>query len=72
MKSRRIKAHLCIPIMYPWDKKISRNKKKIISNLFLKTRSNSDHSKVHNHHLVKVPQDKISQLALLFNSLTHV
>jgi hypothetical protein len=53
--------------MYPWGTKFLKNKKKIISKGLLKTRSNSDPSKVHNNHLVK-----ISQLALLFNSSTHV
>jgi len=72
IKFIRIKAHLSIPIMYPWGTKILRNKKKIISKGLLKTTSNSNPSKVHNHHLVKVSQNKISQLTLLFNSSTHV
>jgi hypothetical protein len=46
--------------------------KKIISKGLLKTMSNSDPSKLHHHHLVKVSQNNISQLTLLFNSSTHV
>jgi hypothetical protein len=72
IKSIRIKARLSVPIMYPWGTKILRNKKKIISKGLLKTRSNSDPSKVHNHHLVNVSQNKISQLTLLFHSSTCV
>jgi len=60
IKSIRIKVHLSIPIMYPWGTKFLRNKKKIISKVLLKTRSNSDPSKVHHRHLVKVSQNKIS------------
>jgi hypothetical protein len=43
-----------------------------ISKGLLKTRFNSDLSKVHNHHLVTISQNNISQLTLLFNSSTHV
>jgi hypothetical protein len=64
IKSIRIKVHLNILIMYPLGTKILRNKKKIISKRLLKTRSNSDPSKVHNYYLVKVSQNKISHLAL--------
>jgi hypothetical protein len=59
----RIKAHLDISILYPWGTK-KKLKKKIISKGLLKTRSNFDPSKVHNYHLVKVSQKKISHLAL--------
>jgi hypothetical protein len=41
-----------------------KKKKKIISKGLLRTRSNSNPSKVHNYHLVKVSQNKISHLAL--------
>jgi hypothetical protein len=34
IKSIRIKAHLGIPIMYPWGTKILKKKKKIISIFF--------------------------------------
>jgi len=68
IKSIRIKAHLSVPII----EKILRKKKKIISKGLLKTRSNFDTSKVHNHHLVNISQNKISQLALPFHSLIHV
>jgi hypothetical protein len=36
IKFIRIKTHLGIPIMYTWDTKILRNKKKFISNFFWK------------------------------------
>jgi hypothetical protein len=72
IKSIRIKAHLSVPIMYPWGTNFLKNKKKFISKGLLKTRSNFDPSKVHNHHLVKVSQNKISQLTLLFHSSTRV
>ncbi len=67
IKSIRIKAHLGIPIMYPWG-----TKKTFISKGLLKTRSNFDPSKIHDHHLIKVSQNKISRLILLFNFSTHV
>jgi hypothetical protein len=53
-------------------KTFEKQKKKFISKGLLKTRSNSNPSKVHNHHLVKVSENKISQLVLLFNSSSHV
>jgi hypothetical protein len=58
IKSIRIKAHLDISIMYPLGIQILTNTKKIISKGLLKTRSNSNPSKVHNYHLVKVSQKK--------------
>jgi hypothetical protein len=48
--------------MYPLGIKNLTNEKKIISKRFLKTRSNSNASKVHNYHLVKVSQKNISHL----------
>ncbi len=57
--------------MYPLGIQILTNTKKIISKGFLKTRSNSNPSKVHNYHLVKVSQKKISQLTLSFHFSTH-
>jgi len=72
ISSIRIKAHLNVPIMYPWDTKILGNKEKNHFKRTLKTRSNFDRSNVHNHHLVNILQNKISQLALLFHSSTHV
>jgi hypothetical protein len=64
IKFIKIKEHLDILIMYPWGAKILRNKKKFISKGLLKTRSNSKLLKVHNYHLVKVSQNKISHLLL--------
>jgi hypothetical protein len=59
IKSIRIKAHLSVSTMYPWGTKFLRNKKKkIISKRLLKTRSNSDLSKVHIYYLVKVSQKR--------------
>jgi hypothetical protein len=49
-----------------------KERKKFISKGLLRTRSNCNPSKVHNHHLVKVSQNKISQLSLLFHSSTFV
>jgi hypothetical protein len=72
IKSIRIKAHLSVPTMYPWGTRSLRKRKVIISNGLLKTRSNCNPSKVHNHHLVKVSQNKISQLSLLFHYSTLV
>jgi len=70
IKSTRIKAHLYfnfVPIKHRnFDKH-----KKIISKRLLKIRSNFDPSKVHNYHLVKVSQKKISHLTLSFHSSTH-
>jgi hypothetical protein len=45
-------------------KKIKKNQIKFISKGLLKTSSNFELSKVHNYHLVKVSQKKISHLAL--------
>jgi hypothetical protein len=70
--SIRIKAHLSIPILYLWGTNFLRNKKKFISKGLLKTRFNSNLSKAHNHHLVMISQNNISELALLFNYSTHV
>jgi hypothetical protein len=56
----RIKAHLDIQIMYQLGtKNINKWKKNSISKELLKTRSNSNPSKVHNCHLIKVLQKKI-------------
>jgi len=49
-----------------------KERKKFISKGLLKTRSNYKPSKVHNHHLVKASQNKISQSSLLFHSSTLV
>jgi hypothetical protein len=59
IKFIRIKAQLHISIMYSWGTKNLTNKKKFISKGLWKTRSNSNPSKVHNYHLVKVSQKKI-------------
>jgi len=65
IKSISIKSHLNISIMYPLGKKkLQMTKKKIISKGLLKTRFNSDPSKVHNYHFVKVSQKHISHLIL--------
>jgi hypothetical protein len=72
MKSIKIKPQLSVPIMYPWDTKILGNKKKTFQKGLLKTTYNFDPSKVHNQHLVNISQNKFSQLALLFHSLTRV
>jgi hypothetical protein len=48
--------------MYPLGTKDLTNEKKLISKRLLKTRSNFDPSKIHNYHLVKVSQKKISYL----------
>jgi hypothetical protein len=45
------------------EKKLT-NKKKIISKGLLKTRFNFDLLKIHNYHLVKVPQKHISHVIL--------
>jgi hypothetical protein len=60
IKSMKIKTHLNISIMYPLGLNVLINEKKIISKKHLKIRFNSDPSKVHNYHLVKVSQKKIS------------
>jgi len=52
----KIKAHLDISIMYPLGLEIMINTNKFISKGLLKIRFNSDLSKVHNYHLVKVSQ----------------
>jgi hypothetical protein len=54
IKSIRIKTHLNILIMYPLGIEILTNTKKFISKGILKIRSNSNPSKIHNYHLVKV------------------
>jgi hypothetical protein len=64
IKSIRIKAHLDILIMYPWGTKKFKKQKTFMSKRLLKVRFNFDLSKVHNYHLVKVSQNKISHLAL--------
>jgi hypothetical protein len=58
--------------MYPLGIEILTNTKKFISKGLLKIRSNSDPSKVHNYHLVKVSQKKFTFNKLLFHSPTHV
>jgi hypothetical protein len=50
--------------MYPLDTKKLQMAKKITSKGLLKTRFNSNPSKVHNYHFVKVSQKKISHLIL--------
>jgi len=60
IKSIRIKTHLNISIMYPLGTK----EKKIIPSGLLKTIFNSNPSKVHNYHLVKVLLKMISHLTL--------
>jgi hypothetical protein len=61
IKFIRIKAHLNVSIMYPLGtKKLDKWKENFISKQLLKTRSNSTFSKVHNYHLVKVSQKKIT------------
>jgi hypothetical protein len=57
--------------MYPLGLEILINTNKSISKGLLKIRFNSDFSKVHNYHLVKVSQKKISHLTLSFHSSTH-
>jgi hypothetical protein len=64
IKSRRIKSHLDISIIYPLDIKILTDTKKFISKGLYKIRFNFDPSKVHNYHLVKVSQKTISQLTI--------
>jgi len=64
INSIRRKAHSNISIMYPLSIKILTNEKRIISKGFLKTRSNSYVSKVHNYHLVKDSQETNSHLIL--------
>jgi hypothetical protein len=59
IKSMKIKTHLNISIMYPLGLNVLINEKKISSKKLLKIRFNSDLSKVHNYHLVKVSQKKI-------------
>jgi hypothetical protein len=54
IKSIRIKTHLNISIMHPLGIEISTNTKEFISKGLLKIRFNSNLSKVHNYHLVKV------------------
>jgi hypothetical protein len=58
IKSMRIKAHLDIRIMYPLGTKNLTNEKKI------HFRSNSNLSKVHNYHLIKVSQEIKTHLTL--------
>jgi hypothetical protein len=64
IKFTRIKAHLNISIMYPLGTKKLQMTKKIISKGLLKTRFNSNPSKVRNYHFVKVSQKNISHLIL--------
>jgi hypothetical protein len=64
IKSRRIKSHLDISIMYPLGIEILTNTKESISKGLYKIRFNFDPSKVHNYHLVKVSQKTISQLTI--------
>jgi hypothetical protein len=54
IKSRRIKTHLDISIMYMLHIKFLTNEKKFNSKGLLKTKSNSDPSNVHNYHLINV------------------
>jgi len=70
IKSIRIKAHLVISIMYPLGLEILINTNNFISKGLLKIRFKLDSSKVHNYHLVKVLQKKISHLTLSFHSST--
>jgi hypothetical protein len=72
IKSMRIKGHLNILIMYPLGIIFLTNTKKIISKGILKIRSNSNPSKVHNYHLVKVSKKIITFNKLSFHSSTHV
>jgi hypothetical protein len=58
IKSIRIKAHLNISITYSLGTTKLTNEKKIISKGLLKTRSNSNPSKVHNYHLVKISKKR--------------
>jgi hypothetical protein len=60
IKSMRIKTHLDISIIYPLGLNVLINQKKFISKRLLKIRFNSDPSKIHNYHLVKVSQKTIS------------
>jgi hypothetical protein len=60
IKCTRIKAHLNILIMDPLGIEILINIKKFISKGLLKIRFNFDPLKVHNYHLVKVSQKKIT------------
>ncbi len=64
IKSIRIKAHLNISIMCPLGIDILTKKNKIDFKKLLKTKSNSNVSKVHNYNLVKVLQKKISHFTL--------
>jgi len=72
IKSIRIKDCLDISILYPLGIKFLINTKNFISKGLFKIRSNSNPSKVHNYHLVKVFPKIISHLTLSFHSLTHV
>jgi hypothetical protein len=62
IKSIRIKSHLDISIMYLLGIIFLTNTKRFISKGLLKIRSNSDLSKVHIYHLVKVSQKKIEHI----------
>jgi hypothetical protein len=64
IRSRRIKSHLDISIMYPLGIEILTNTKKFISKGLYKIRFKFDPSKVHNYHLVKVSQKMISHLTI--------
>jgi hypothetical protein len=70
IKSIRIKAHLDISNMYSLGLEMLINTNKFISKGLLKIRFKLDYSKVHNYHLVKVLQKKISHLTLSFHSST--
>jgi hypothetical protein len=72
IKCIRIKAHLNILIMDPLGIIFLINIKNFISKGLLKIRFNFDPSKVHNYHLVKVSQKKISHLTLSFHFSTRL
>jgi hypothetical protein len=63
IKFIRLKAHLDILIYVPIRHR-NFDYIYIISKALLKLRSNSNPSKVHNYHLVKISQKKISHLIL--------
>jgi hypothetical protein len=69
IKSIRIRAHLDISIMCPLGIQILTNTKKIISKGLLKPRSNSNLSKVHNYHLIKVSPKKDFTVNLIISFL---
>jgi hypothetical protein len=68
IKSIKIEIHLNISIMHPLCIEILTNTREFILKGLLKIGFNSDPSKVHNYHLVKVLKEKTnSHLTLTFH-----